>query len=102
MTPERRKDELIQGLSNTGNDEVYVSINKVAEVLGIEATVKMIVPGTLTETQEAVQIKRVEGVRTVTKSLRNGLAEFNREELLKALQKHKFEDQPAPEPEDQF
>jgi hypothetical protein len=100
MTPERRKEELIQGLSNTGNDEVYLAINQVAEVLGIEAAVKLAVPGTLSETQEALQVKRVQGVRTVTKSLRGGNAEFNRGELLKALQKHKFEDQP--EPEDQF
>ena len=100
MTPERRKEELLQGLTNTGSEVVYIAINQIAEVLGIEATVNLATPGTLTETQEATQVKRVEGVRTVTKMIRNGVAEFNREELLKALQKHKFEDQP--DPEDQF
>ncbi len=98
LTSEQRKAELLQGLKGTGSEVVYLYINQVAEILGIELAENLHREGTLVETQEAVSFKRHEGAMAVDKQMVNGLAEFNREELLEELEKHKFPE-PAPAPE---
>lgn len=90
MLAEQRKEELLQGLRNTGEEVVYVAINHVAEILGIEMAEKLHTPGTLAETQEAMRVQRVAGARQVTRQLRSGNAEFQRLPLIKALEAHKF------------
>lgn len=94
MKPEQRKKELIQGLKATANDVVYVNINHVAEVIGIEAAIEAHNEGTLVETTEATRIKRNgDGTREVQRTLVGGLAEWDRVRLLEALEGHKVDEE---------
>jgi len=87
MKYEQRRKELIQGLKGTGNQYVTISINHVAEVLGIERAEELHSPGTLVHVDQAVRFKRAgDGSQTVSKTLQGGLAEFEREPLLEALE----------------
>ena len=86
MSREQTKKILIGGLNATGAEVVYCNISQIAEVVGIEEAEALHTPGTLVETQEAIKFKRVEGSRAVDQTYKSGIAEFNRERLLAALE----------------
>ena len=96
MTPEQRKEELLYGLERASQDnEVFIDVTQVMEVLGLEATEKL-----LTSLVHMEQLTKVVGAKSGVlpgkDRIQGGMGGFQRDSLLEALKAHKFEKSVAP------
>jgi len=92
MKPEQRKEELLYGLrrASEGN-EVFIDVTQVMEVLGLEVTEKLLV--SLVHMEQLTKMSGAKsGVLPGKDRIQGGMGGFDRDNLLAALEAHKFEE----------
>lgn len=83
MSDERRRDELIMGLSGTNSDKVFVNISHLIQAVGLKEAEKCV--------ESLVQMEEQENPRAFTSrsamrvhTRRSGICQVNREAALRA------------------
>lgn len=87
MPDEQRRDELIAGLSATGEEKVFINLSHLAQAIGIEAAGDMV--ESLTEQQEVVDPRTSPRSTLKVQTIRNAVIQIDRKNVLDACTKAK-------------
>jgi len=87
MSDEQRRDELITGLSATGNDAVFINLSHLAQAIGLDKAEGYI--ESLTQTQEYVNPSLSQKSTLRPKTVCGGLCQVDRKSVLEACLKAK-------------
>lgn len=87
MSDEQRREELIMGLSATGEEACFVNVSHLAQAVGMEKMGDLV--ESLVETHEVVNPNLSPRSTLRTRNVRNGVAQVNRNDVLEACLKAK-------------